>query len=100
VARLLEAEERARALADLPGWVDADGAELTRDYASSDFRVLAAVVVEVADAAEQMNHHPDIYLRWGHLTFTLSTHFAEGVTELDVELAHRIAAAAAAHGAS
>jgi 4a-hydroxytetrahydrobiopterin dehydratase len=53
---------------------------------------LAAVelVNRVAATAEQMNHHPDIDLRWRMVTFGLSTHSVGGITELDVELARRI----------
>ena len=37
-----------------------------------------------------MDHHPDIDIRWRTLTFSLSTHSAGGLTQLDLELAHRI----------
>ena len=47
-----------------------------------------------------MDHHPDIDIRWRTLVFGLSTHSAGGVTQLDVELAHRISALAAEHGAT
>ena len=49
-----------------------------------------AVVDRVAEVAEEMDHHPDIDIRWRRLTFRLSTHSAGGVTELDAELARRI----------
>ncbi len=49
----------------------------------------------VAEIAEEMNHHPDMDIRWRTVTFSLSTHSAVGVTQLDVELAHRIDAVAA-----
>ncbi len=37
-----------------------------------------------------MNHHPDIDLRYNRVSFALWTHVAGGVTQYDVELAHRI----------
>ena len=40
--------------------------------------------------AEELDHHPDIDIRWRTLTFRLSTHSAGGVTHRDVELARRI----------
>ena len=46
-----------------------------------------------------MDHHPDIDIRWRTVSFFLVTHSEGGVTQLDIELAHRIAALAAAHGA-
>ena len=44
----------------------------------------------VAEIAEEMNHHPDMDIRWRTVTFSLATHSVGGVTQLDVELAHRI----------
>ena len=44
----------------------------------------------IADVAEEMDHHPDIDLRWRTLHLTLVSHSAGGVTELDLQLARRI----------
>ncbi len=59
------------------------------------FRDAIKLVDQVADAAEEMNHHPDIDIRWRTVTFTLSTHSMGGVTDLDISLARRIDALAA-----
>lgn len=40
--------------------------------------------------AEEMNHHPDMDIRWRSVHFLLTTHDAGGLTQLDIELAHRI----------
>jgi 4a-hydroxytetrahydrobiopterin dehydratase len=40
--------------------------------------------------AEEMDHHPDIDLRWRTLHLTLVSHSAGGVSELDLRLARRI----------
>ena len=53
-----------------------------------------------ADPPEKKDHHPDIDIRWRKVLFTVSTHSAGGVTQLDIELAHRISSAAADHGAT
>jgi 4a-hydroxytetrahydrobiopterin dehydratase len=87
--RLLDSEEITRQLAALPGWAG-DGQALRRTAQARDFRAAIRVVDEVADVAEEMDHHPDIDIRWRTLAFTLSTHSAGGVTQLDIELAHRI----------
>jgi len=47
-----------------------------------------------------MGHHPDVDLRWKVTHWRLSTHSAGGLTQLDIELAHRICAAAARLGAA
>jgi len=55
------------------------------------------LVVEVAKAAERLNHHPDIDIRWTTVSFSLTTHSAGGVTRNDVELAREINSIAAAN---
>ncbi|MGZ4630896.1 MAG: 4a-hydroxytetrahydrobiopterin dehydratase [Oryzihumus sp.] len=99
MSRLLTSEEITRQLADLPGWAG-DGQALTASYDAPDFPAAIRLVEEAADAAEQMNHHPDIDIRWKVTHWRLSTHSAGGVTQLDIELAHRISQAAALVGAS
>ena len=98
MSRLLTSEEITRQLVDLPGW-GLDGDTLTAVYDAPDFPAAIRLVTEAADAAEQMNHHPDIDIRWKVTHWRLSTHSAGGVTQLDIELAHRIAQAAALVGA-
>ena len=65
-----------------------------------DFRAAIRGVDEIALVAEEMDHHPDIDIRWRTLHLTLTTHSAGGVTQLDVELAHRIDEIAAGLGAT
>jgi 4a-hydroxytetrahydrobiopterin dehydratase len=86
---LLTEDEIEEALADLDGWTG-DTESLTRTAELPSFTAAISVVDEVAEVAEEMDHHPDIDIRWRTLTFTCSTHSEGGVTEKDVELAHRI----------
>lgn len=44
----------------------------------------------MAIAAEEMDHHPDMDIRWRTVTFVLSTHSAGTITDLDFQLAQRI----------
>lgn len=88
--RRLDAEEVRRQLADLPGW-SGDTAAVQREAQARDFATAIHIVGEVAEVAEQMNHHPDIDIRWRRLAFRLHTCVAGGVTQYDIELAHRIA---------
>lgn len=50
----------------------------------------------MAIAAEEMDHHPDMDIRWRTVTFVLSTHSAGTITDLDYQLAQRIDALFAA----
>ena len=70
-------------------WTYADGA-LRATFVAPGFPAAIAWVDAIAVIAEEMEHHPDIDIRWRTLHFTLSTHSAGGVTELDTQLATRI----------
>jgi 4a-hydroxytetrahydrobiopterin dehydratase len=98
MSRLLTDEEITRQLADLPGW-RREGDALTASYDAPDFPSAIRLIVAAADESEQMNHHPDVDLRWKVTHWRLSTHSVGGLTQLDIELAHRIAGAAEHVGA-
>ena len=78
---------------DLSGWTR-EGDAITRSVQASAFTEGIALVQRVAEAAEEMNHHPDIDIRWTTVTFTLSTHSEGGITENDLALARKIDALA------
>jgi 4a-hydroxytetrahydrobiopterin dehydratase len=93
MTRLLSDEEIERQLEGLPGW-SRDGDAIVAQLEAPDFLTGIRLVDEAADSAEQMNHHPDIDIRWRTTTWRLSTHSEGGLTQLDIELAHRISQAA------
>ncbi len=97
MSRLLSDAEVDAQLRDLPGWQRQDAA-IVATIEAPDFPSAVAIVDEAAAAAEEMNHHPDIDIRWRSTRWLLTTHDAGGVTQLDIELAHRITQAARAHG--
>lgn len=99
MSRLLTDDEVTRQLADLPGWVR-EGDALVASIEAPDFPAAIRLVAAAADEAEQMNHHPDIDIRWRTTRWLLTTHDAGGLTQLDIELAHRISAAARAEEAA
>jgi 4a-hydroxytetrahydrobiopterin dehydratase len=64
---------------------------LIRDYEFKDFAAAMAFVNQVADAAEEANHHPDILVHgWNKVRLTLTTHSAGKLTENDRAMAERI----------
>lgn len=87
-AKLSEAEIASR-LAGLPGWTVTDG-KLQKTFRCQRFPDGIAFVNRVAAVAEEMDHHPDIFIRFGLVTITLMTHSAQGLTELDFEQASRL----------
>ena len=49
-----------------------------------------AYINSVGAVAEELNHHPDIDLRYDTVTLRCSTHYLGGITENDFALAARI----------
>lgn len=85
----LSPDELSSALADLPLWSgDPDGIRRTVELPT--FRDAVTAITKIADVAEELDHHPDVDLRWRTLHLTLVSHSAGGVTTNDLELARRI----------
>jgi 4a-hydroxytetrahydrobiopterin dehydratase len=85
----LSPDELATALSGLPLW-SGNGDGIRRRVELPGFPDAVAALVRIGFVAEQMDHHPDVDLRWRTLHLTLVTHSAGGVTELDLELARRV----------
>ena len=85
----LSPDELAAALHGLPSW-SGDGDGLRRTVELPSFGDAVAAIVAIADVAEELDHHPDVDLRWRTLHLALVTHSAGGVTDLDLQLARRI----------
>lgn len=54
------------------------------------------LVTRIGEVADELDHHPDLDLRFGRLRVRLSSHDVHGVTARDVRLARRISELAAA----
>lgn len=89
MSRLLTDEEINRQLTDLDGW-SRDGDTLRSSYKATSFASGIDLVRRVAEDADDMNHHPDIEISYTTIRWALSTHSEGGITQLDIELAHRI----------
>lgn len=92
----LGSEERAAALARLPGWRSVEGRDaITRTFIFADFSQAFGFMTRVALVAEKMDHHPEWANVYKTVTVVLYSHDAGGVTERDIRLAEamdRIAA--------
>ena len=82
-------EQIAAGLRAVPLW-HREGDALLRTLQAPDFPAGIRIVVAVAEAAEAMDHHPDVDIRWRTLHFALSTHDVGGITTLDLALATAI----------
>ncbi len=63
---------------------------ITRIVEFEEFMDAIDFVNDLAEIAEEAQHHPDITIKHTKVTLTLTTHDAGGVTELDIELAQRV----------
>lgn len=78
------------AVVALPGWSVEDGM-LVRTRTLQTFLEALDWVQMVGGIAEQMNHHPDIDIRWRTVTLRICTHDAGAqITALDLEFAQRV----------
>ena len=71
-------------------WREEDG-ELVRELKFPNFADAMAFVNQVADAAEEANHHPDILVHgWNNVRLSLFTHDQGRITDSDREMARTI----------
>ena len=84
---LLSEDEITAALANLdPGWVGSKE-NLHRSIQFADFLTAVEFINRIAPRCEEMDHHPDLALRWRWIDVLIVTHSAGGVTGMDVQLA-------------
>lgn len=75
-----------RALGALAGW-SRRGIVISKTFVLPSFPAAIAFVNRIADAAESVQHHPDIDIRYTKVTIALSTHDAGGLTQVDIDMA-------------
>ena len=78
-----------RELGNLPGW-SRRGDLITKTFQFRTFLSGINFVNAVAKAAETVDHHPDIDIRYTKIVCSLSTHSAGGITQNDLDLAKQI----------
>lgn len=88
MALLADDDIQAR-LAQRSGWSHDNGA-LVKKFELDDFMAVVNLVNAVAPRAEAADHHPDMFINYRRITFTLSTHSEGGVTEKDFALLDEI----------
>ena len=87
----LTEQERNEALGELEGWSAQSGRDaIAKTFKFKSFIEAFGFMTRVALHAEKMNHHPEWSNVYNSVSITLTTHDAEGLTELDVKLARKI----------
>ena len=72
--------------------------KLIARFETGDFNTGTALVTKIAEAADEADHHPDVDLRYPHVTVSLLSHDVGTITQRDVRLARRISEIAAEAG--
>ena len=89
MADLLDADEIKNALKKVPEWEN-DKKRIERTFEFDDFTEAMDFVNNVAEIAEEQEHHPDIDIRYNKVKLSVYTHSKNGLTQMDFELAERI----------
>lgn len=87
--RLTEGEARER-LQELSTRWSLENGKLGCTYTFPDFLSALEFTNRIGAVAEDLQHHPDIYLTWGKVRLEIFTHDANGLTEKDFILAKKI----------
>lgn len=91
--KALGSDEISKRLAGLDGWSLANG-KLHRDFVFADFVAAMGFMTQSALHAEKLDHHPEWSNVYNRVAVDLTTHDANGITELDFALAERMDALA------
>jgi 4a-hydroxytetrahydrobiopterin dehydratase len=87
----LKGEELSKLHHELdPGWNVIEEHHLEKSFSFSDFRQALDFTNKVGELAEDVGHHPDIYLAWGKVKITLWTHKIDGLTQSDFVFAAKV----------
>ncbi len=80
----LSDKKRSDLLAELGHeWKVKEGHHLEKGYKFKNFQEALDFTNRVGALAEEIGHHPDIYLTWGKVKLTIWTHKIDGLTESD-----------------
>ncbi|MBX7248591.1 MAG: 4a-hydroxytetrahydrobiopterin dehydratase [Caulobacteraceae bacterium] len=78
----------AAAIAQLSGWsAHAERDAIIKSFRLGDFNRAFGFMSRVALLAEKLDHHPEWFNVYDRIEVLLSTHDADGVTELDLTMA-------------
>ena len=89
MSTVLSEAEVQQALRQLAGW-KRNGNAIDRSFQFDNFVKAMEFVNQIAEAAEAVNHHPDILISYNKVTLSLVSHDSGGVTQRDIKMATRI----------
>lgn len=87
---VLSDEDVNTRLGELNGDWEKYGNCLRREFKFDDFSGAVDFVDRLTPIANEMNHHPDLFISWGLVRASLISHSEHGITDKDFELAKRL----------
>ena len=85
----LSDEEVSSGLEGAPGWALENG-QLARVFSFTNYLAGVDFAASVGQAAEGLNHHPDILITWCKVRVSVNTHDVGGISPYDFELVRRV----------
>lgn len=76
-------------IAQLAGWQLVNH-KLQKKFKFKDFVQAFGFMTKVAIVSEKMDHHPELFNVYNNVVIDLTTHDADGISNLDIELAQKI----------
>jgi 4a-hydroxytetrahydrobiopterin dehydratase len=89
MSTVLSDAEVQQALQQLPGWKK-NASAIERVFQFGSFVQAMEFVNRIAEAAEAVNHHPDILINYSKVTLTLVSHDSGGITKRNIKMAGKI----------
>lgn len=86
----LKPEEIFRLHERIPEWMISSGRKLVRTFEFDEFTEAIDFVDDVAELAEDEDHHPNMTIDYNKVTFTVWTHAIDDLSENDFILAAKI----------
>ena len=87
---LLNKEEITQKISELNNWILEEN-QIAKQFQFRDFAEALSFVNKVGAEAENMDHHPDMFIHsWNKVKITISTHSEGGITKKDFQLAEKI----------
>lgn len=92
LGKAMTKDEAAENLKQVLGWqMTPDAKGIFREYVTKNFMTAVRFIQQIAEIAENENHHPDIHLTgYRKLRVDLSTHALGGLTENDFIVAAKL----------
>lgn len=86
----MPADEARTKLTEVPGWQLQDGTKISRTFELGTFAAAIAFINQIAEIAEDEDHHPDLCNYYDKVVVSLMTHKINGLHENDFIMAAKI----------